>query len=101
MESLLVYGYGIPDLRFLVPMAPENLIRVLRSVFGEYARGRVESDGLQSLLELDGAATYNHPGFDLLNVRYFIFYPYHQALPTGKNFREIFRNKESVIIEIQ
>ena len=92
-------GYGIPDLRFLVPIAPKNLISILRNVFGEYARGRVESDGLQSLLELDGGNTYNHPGFDLLNVRYFIFHPDHKAMPTGKKFREIFRNKESVIIE--
>ena len=46
-----------------------------------------------------GKDTYDHPGFDILNVRYFIFEPDHKTIPVGKNFIEVFRNKESVIIE--
>ncbi|MBF0290200.1 MAG: hypothetical protein HQM14_20480 [SAR324 cluster bacterium] len=92
-------GYGVPDIRFLAPIVPAGMVDVFKSVFGEYVKGRLRIDRLDSINELDGGETYEHPGFDLLNVRYLIFNSDHDALPSGMNFKERFRDDSTVIIE--
>ncbi|MBF0289910.1 MAG: YfhO family protein [SAR324 cluster bacterium] len=92
-------GYGVPDIRYMIPITPQNTTDVLQAVFGEYGEGRIVGDRFESILELDGLETYNHPGFDILNVRYFIFGASLGKFPSGPRFREAFRSKNAVIIE--
>lgn len=91
-------GYGIPDIRYMVPITPQNTVTVLRAVFGKYGDGQIEWDRFESIHELDGMQTYHHPGFDLLNVRYFIFVPREDVFPSRTLFREGYREQEPDIL---
>ncbi|MBF0278460.1 MAG: hypothetical protein HQM13_11735 [SAR324 cluster bacterium] len=92
-------GYGVPDLRFNAPVIPATLAEAYTHIFGDYVKGQLRVDRLESINELDGGDTYKHPGFDLLNVRYFVFDSKHDTLPTGPNFKEVFRDNKTIVIE--
>ncbi|MBF0289200.1 MAG: hypothetical protein HQM14_15385 [SAR324 cluster bacterium] len=92
-------GYGIPDIRYMAPITSQNTTDTLSSIFGDYGKGQVAWDRFESIHELDGALTYQHPGFDILNVRYFPFSPSHPNIPSGSDFREVYRDKHVVIVE--
>ncbi len=93
-------GYGIPDIRYMAPITSQNTTDTLSSIFGNYVEGQIAWDRFESIHELDGADTYNHPGFDILNVRYLIFGPRHNVPPSGMLFREAYYNKEFDILHI-
>ncbi|MBF0278462.1 MAG: YfhO family protein [SAR324 cluster bacterium] len=92
-------GYGIPDIRYMAPVVPKNVVNVLNSTFGEFAKDRVWWDRFESLHELTKGATYDNPGFDILNVRYFPFGKNHPNIPTGPNFRRAYQDDHIVIVE--
>lgn len=80
------------------PVVSADFTRFVSSLFGELAKDRVSWERFEQLNETNGALSYQHPGFDLLNVRYLIFRPTTATIPSGAGFSEVFRDAQAVIV---
>lgn len=92
-------GYGLEDLRYMVPVTPRNLIDVLQSLLGRFADGQVLFDRFEDLNDKYAPDLYEQVGFDLLNVKHFIFESNFKPLPQGEHLKLIYKGDDAIIIE--
>jgi hypothetical protein len=91
-------SYGLEDIRHMNPVVPRRFAQFVTAVFGRLADGKVSWERFERL-NITNQSDYTHPGFDLLNVRFFVFPASERNLPSGNRFRVVFKDSQATIIE--
>lgn len=91
-------SYGLEDIRHMNPVVPRRFAQFVSAVFGPLAEGKVSWERFERL-NITKQSDYTHPGFDLLNVRFFVFPASERNLPSGNRFRIVFKDTQATIIE--
>jgi hypothetical protein len=91
-------SYGLEDIRHMNPVVPRRFAQFVSAVFGPLAEGKVSWERFERL-NITNQSDYTHPGFDLLNVRFFVFPASERNLPSGNRFRIVFKDSQATIIE--
>ena len=93
----LASAFRIPDIRYLSAIVPNSLIDSLTTVLGPLGKDKVAFDRFETVNAIPSG--FDHPSYDILNVRYFVFSKDSPRPPVSPSLKLVYDGEDMKIIE--